>query len=155
MAAWLPGERHLAGCEDVNIPYFDNEAIEAATPYPELIAAIGDAFRHGGVAPARHVHDVPKAGEPDSVLLLMPSWNDTGSFGVKLATINAENASRDLLQAIDEGALTFDDVAGDLYQLAATNGLARRDDEEITVFKSVDSGLEDLAAAVLCKVRAA
>lgn len=312
----------------MNLPYFDNEAIEAATPYPELIAAIGDAFRHGGVAPARHVHGVPKAGEDDSVLLLMPSWNDTGHFGVKLATINAENASRglptingiyvlfdsltstpiatfdaatltarrtaaasayaasklarsdassllmigtgrlsrplieahatvrgirkvrvwgrstekaakvaewardqfdidaksvsdlasacgaadivtaatlsrsplicgadlqpgshvdlvgayapdmretdavvferagqvfvdtfdgakeeagDLLLAIDEGALSIDDVAGDLYKLATTEGQARQSEDEITVFKSVGTGLEDLAAAVLCK----
>jgi len=78
----------------MNLPHFDHAAIEAATPYPQLIAAIEDAFRHGGVAPARHVHDIPKADEPDSVLLLMPSWNNTGHFGVKLATINAENASR-------------------------------------------------------------
>ena len=88
--------RYLAGCDTVNLPHFDNAAIEEATPYPELIAAIGAAFRHGGVAPARHVHGVPKTGENDSVLLIMPSWNDTGQFGVKLATINAENASRDL-----------------------------------------------------------
>ncbi|MDH3619749.1 MAG: ornithine cyclodeaminase family protein [Gammaproteobacteria bacterium] len=80
----------------MNLPYFDNMAIQTATPYPALIAAIAEAFRHGGVAPARHVHTVPKADENDSVLLLMPSWNDTGNFGVKLATINAENATRDL-----------------------------------------------------------
>lgn len=312
----------------MNLPYFDDAAIEAATPYPKLIAAIGDAFRHGGVAPARHVYDVPKAGEDDSVLLLMPSWNDTGHFGVKLATINAENASRglptingiyilfdsltstpiatfdaatltarrtaaasafaasklarsnassllmigtgrlsrplieahatvrgirkvrvwgrspekaaevaewardqldidaksvsdlasacgaadivtaatlsrsplvcgadlspgthvdivgayaphmretdavvferagqvfvdtidgaseeagDVLRAIDEGALSMDDISGDLYKLATTAGLARHSDDEITVFKSVGTGLEDLAAAVLCK----
>ncbi|MGI9225356.1 MAG: ornithine cyclodeaminase family protein [Woeseiaceae bacterium] len=311
----------------MNLPHFDNAAVQAATPYPELIAAIGEAFRHGGVAPARHVHDIPKPGEQDGVLLLMPSWNDTGHFGVKLATINAPNAERnlptingvyvlfdsltcipvatfdaatltarrtaaasafaasrlarhdaasllmigtgrlsrplieahatvrdiktvsvwgrspekatdvadwartelnidatpigdlrsacgaadivcsatlsrsplihgadlrvgthvdlvgayaphmretdaavferagqvfvdtfegareeagDLLQAIDEGVLSMDDVAGDLYKLAAKTEAARHSDDEITVFKSVGTGLEDLAAAWLC-----
>ena len=239
----------------MNLPHFDNAAIEAATPYPELIEAIGEAFRHGGIAPSRHVHNVPQNGEDDSVLLLMPSWNDTGHFGVKLATINAENASRDLskirvwgrtpdkaaevaewarqnitgdaeavgdlaaacsnadvisaatlsrealirgaslrpgthvdlvgayaadmresdaavferaeqvfvdtvggaqeeagdlLQAINEGALSMGDISGDLHALAATIKLARRNNDEITLFKSVGTGLEDLAAACLC-----
>ena len=43
----------------MNLPYFDNEAVKTATPYTLLINAIGEAFRHGGVAPARHVHGVP------------------------------------------------------------------------------------------------
>lgn len=63
----------------------------------------------------------------------------------------AKEEAGDLLQAINEGALSMHDVRGDLYKLAATAGLARQSDEEITVFKSVGTGLEDLAAAVLCK----
>jgi ornithine cyclodeaminase len=80
----------------MGLPYFDAAAVEAATPYPKLIAAIGDAFRNGGVAPARHSHEIPAGGEDVSTLLLMPSWDNAGHFGVKLATINPANASRDI-----------------------------------------------------------
>ncbi|NCF14676.1 MAG: ornithine cyclodeaminase family protein [Gammaproteobacteria bacterium] len=80
----------------MSLPYFDAAAIEAATPYPKLVAAIGDAFRDGGVAPARHAHDIPTSGGGASTLLLMPSWSDAGHFGVKLATINPANAARDI-----------------------------------------------------------
>lgn len=78
----------------MSLPYFDAAAVEAATPYPELVDAIGDAFRAGGVAPARHTHEIPASGEAVSTLLLMPSWSDAGHFGVKLATINSANAAR-------------------------------------------------------------
>ena len=54
------------------------------------------------------------------------------------------------MQAIDADAVSFDDLAGDLYTLAASNKSMRRSDNEITVFKSVGTGLEDLAAAGLC-----
>lgn len=78
----------------MNLPYFDAEAVEAATPYPKLITAIGEAFRDGGIAPARHAHDIPDGHDGTTTLLLMPSWNDAGYLGVKLATINFANAAR-------------------------------------------------------------
>lgn len=80
----------------MSLPYFDAAAVEAATPYTKLVAAIGEAFRDGGVAPARHSHEIPTSGDGVSTLLLMPSWSDAGHFGVKLATINPANATRDL-----------------------------------------------------------
>jgi len=80
----------------MSLPYFDAAAVEAATPYPKLVAAIGNAFRDGGVAPARHSHDIPTSGDGVSTLMLMPSWSDAGHFGVKLATINPANAARDI-----------------------------------------------------------
>lgn len=76
--------------------HFDEAAVEAATPYPALIEAIGDAFREGGASPARHSYNIPTASGTDGTLLLMPSWGDTGSFGVKLATVYPTNATREL-----------------------------------------------------------
>jgi len=66
--------------------------VEALTPWPDLVDAIRDAFRAGGVAPTRHAHSVPGVGREDISLLLMPAWNRDGDFGVKLAVIAPSNA---------------------------------------------------------------
>jgi ornithine cyclodeaminase len=55
----------------------------------------------------------------------------------------------DLLDPIAHGALRRDDVAGDLFALCRDETAGRRGREEITLFKSVGSALEDLAAAGL------
>lgn len=58
----------------------------------------------------------------------------------------------DLLLAIAEGAMTRDDVAADLAEIAA--GVSVRDsDVDITVFKSVGLALEDLAVAAAAVAR--
>lgn len=71
----------------------DAAAVRAATPWPELIAAISDAVAADGVsAPERHVHPV---GLPDGgagSLLLMPAWEDGEVIGVKTVTYFSSNA---------------------------------------------------------------
>ena len=46
------------------------------------------------------------------------------------------------------GILTEADIAGDLFDLCRGTAAGRRSDEEITLFKSVGTAIEDLAAAV-------
>ena len=55
----------------------------------------------------------------------------------------------DLIDPIAHGALRREDVAGSLYSLCRGEAAGRRDATEITLFKSVGSALEDLAAAGL------
>lgn len=55
----------------------------------------------------------------------------------------------DLLSAIDEGAWTKEQFVATLEQLCRGEHAGRRSDAEITLFKSVGSALEDLAAAAL------
>ncbi|MEM9384347.1 MAG: ornithine cyclodeaminase family protein [Pseudomonadota bacterium] len=62
----------------------------------------------------------------------------------------ARDEAGDLLQAISAGAFSFDSVAGDLYQMCAGDGCLRRSAGEITLYKSVGTALQDLAAAELC-----
>lgn len=76
--------------------HFDAAAIEAATPYPVLIEAIGEAFREDGTSPNRHHHEIPTGTGDDGTLLIMPSWSDGGQFGVKLATVYPMNSAKDL-----------------------------------------------------------
>jgi ornithine cyclodeaminase len=59
----------------------------------------------------------------------------------------------DLLQAAAAGVFSFDDVAGDMFEMAAATGPLRGGAQEITLFKSVGTALQDLAAAQLCLQR--
>jgi ornithine cyclodeaminase len=55
----------------------------------------------------------------------------------------------DLIDPIAHGVLKREDIAGSLFSLCRGETPGRRDDSEITLFKSVGSALEDLAAAAL------
>ena len=55
----------------------------------------------------------------------------------------------DIVQALASGALSDSAIQGDLYQLCRDQARGRTAPDEITVFKSVGTALEDLAAAKL------
>ena len=55
----------------------------------------------------------------------------------------------DLIDPIAHGVLRREDIAGTLFSLCRDETAGRRDAREITLFKSVGSALEDLAAAGL------
>jgi ornithine cyclodeaminase/alanine dehydrogenase-like protein (mu-crystallin family) len=55
----------------------------------------------------------------------------------------------DLIDPIAHGVLRREDIAGSLFALCRGDAPGRRDPAEITLFKSVGSALEDLAAAGL------
>ncbi|MGC0055867.1 ornithine cyclodeaminase family protein (plasmid) [Brucella pituitosa] len=59
----------------------------------------------------------------------------------------------ELVQAIKRGAIDPKDVQASLFELTRNEHEGRRNDTEITVFKSVGCSLEDLAAAELCVSR--
>lgn len=55
----------------------------------------------------------------------------------------------EIVQALAAGIITEKDIAGDLCELATGNCRGRQSPDEITLFKSVGTALEDLAAAEL------
>ena len=55
----------------------------------------------------------------------------------------------DIVQPLASGVLSEDDIAGDLFDLTRGSRAGRRYHDQITLFKSVGSALEDLAAAKL------
>ncbi len=55
----------------------------------------------------------------------------------------------DIVQPIATGILDAEDIAGDLFELCRGDRRGRQTPDEITVFKSVGTALEDLAAAEL------
>ncbi len=55
----------------------------------------------------------------------------------------------DIVQPMKSGVIHMNDIKGDLFDLAARRSDGRMRDDAITLFKSVGTALEDLAAAVL------
>ncbi len=55
----------------------------------------------------------------------------------------------EIVQGIASGAITPADIRGDLHDLTRGSAVARTSADEITLFKSVGSAIEDLAAATL------
>jgi ornithine cyclodeaminase len=68
---------------------------------------------------------------------------------VFIDTEAALSEAGDLIQPIARGVLTPSAIAGSLATLSAEPASGRRASDEITLFKSVGSALEDLAAAIL------
>ncbi len=60
----------------------------------------------------------------------------------------------DIVQPLESGVLTEDDIAADLFDLTRGERAGRRYYDQITLFKSVGSALEDLGAAQLTYERA-
>jgi ornithine cyclodeaminase len=60
----------------------------------------------------------------------------------------------DIVQPLRSGVLGEDDIAGDLFELTRGSRAGRRFHDQITLFKSVGTALEDLAAAQLAYERA-
>lgn len=101
-------------------------------PYGALVDALESAFASAAEAPLRSHH----AMGGGATLLLMPAWQDAAYFGVKLATVCAANAGRDLpaVQAVyvlgdvatGRFLATFDATELTRRRTAATSALASR-----------------------------
>ena len=60
----------------------------------------------------------------------------------------ALNEAGDIVQAIENGAMTEGDISGDLFELTRGEQPGRIQYDQITLFKSTGSAIEDLAGAV-------
>jgi len=84
-----------------------------------------------------------------------PAMREADDDAVKRARVfvdtreGAGKEAGDIVQPIRAGVLSPEAVAGDLFELARGTAAGRRSDDEITLFKSVGTALEDLAAAIL------
>jgi ornithine cyclodeaminase len=96
----------------------------------------------------------------DLVGAFTPAMRETDDDAVKRARVfvdtraGALKEGGDIVQPIAAGVIREDDVAGDLFELTRGLRAGRRYHDQITLFKSVGSALEDLAAAQLALERA-
>jgi len=68
---------------------------------------------------------------------------------VYVDTRTALKEAGDILQPLKKGVLKKDGIRGDLFELCRGTAKGRTKAAEITLFKSVGTALEDLAAAML------
>lgn len=91
----------------------------------------------------------------DLVGAFKPDMRETDGAAVSRADVYVDTVSGalseagDILQAIQEEAFKETDIEGDLEKLARRQCRGRISDDAITLFKSVGTALEDLAAAEL------
>jgi ornithine cyclodeaminase len=84
-----------------------------------------------------------------------PTMRETDSDVVARASVyvdtreGALHEAGDLLQARDEGKFDFADIQGDLFELCRGKVPGRASPEEITLFKSAGTAIEDLATAIM------
>lgn len=92
----------------------------------------------------------------DLVGAFTPTMRETDDEALRRASVfvdtraGAMTEAGEIVQALESGAITADDIRGDLFDLASDQVKGRRSTEEITLFKSVGCSLEDLIAAELC-----
>jgi ornithine cyclodeaminase len=123
--------------------------IEAAVAEADIVScatlAMNPLVRGEWLKPGTHLDLIggftPEMRETDDVALQKAS--------VFIDTPAALVEAGDLTQAIDAGRFAATRVRGDLEALCRENKAGRTSRDEITLFKSVGSALEDLAAAVL------
>lgn len=84
-----------------------------------------------------------------------PAMREVDDAAIARATVYVDTRAGalaeagDIVQAIASGALDAARIAGDLFDLCRGDAPGRRSAGEITLFKSVGTAIEDLAAAIL------
>ncbi len=92
----------------------DATAVRAATPWPELIAAIAEILAEDHLtSPERHVHPVGLPDGGEGALLLMPAWIDRELIGVKTVTYFPSNAGT-AVPTVNAAYLLLDGRTGQL-----------------------------------------
>jgi ornithine cyclodeaminase len=134
----------------------------------EAVTDLADAVRHADIVSCATLSHQPLVrGEwlrPGTHLDLIGGFTpamreaDDEAVGRARVFIDTDAAlaeAGDLIDPIARGVLQREDIAGSLFTLCRGETDGRRDAREITLFKSVGSALEDLAAAGLAYGREA
>ena len=96
----------------------------------------------------------------DLVGAFRPDMRETDDACLQVARVfvdtraGAQKEAGDIVQAVDSGAFSLDDIRADFFELCRGEAKGRESAEEITLFKSAGTALEDLAASALAVERA-
>ena len=134
----------VAATTDLEAAVAEADIITCATPSLEPLV-LGAWLR-----PGQHV---------DLVGSFKPDMREADDKVMRRATIFADTRADvlkkpgDIVQPLEAGVITAEDVVGDLFGLAQGTCAGRHADDEITLFKSMGTAIEDLAAATLALER--
>ncbi len=128
--------------------------LEAAVKQADIVSCVTTSttpiIRGEWLKPGTHV---------DLAGAFKPAMRDTDGEVVARARVyvdtrdGALSEAGDLLQARDEGKFDFAKVQGDLFDLCRGTVKGRKTPQEITLFKSCGTALEDLATAIMVYLR--
>lgn len=143
--------RHLAAdlrAEGFHATAVDN--LEAVVRGADIISCVttstAPVVKGAWLKPGAHV---------DLAGAFKPTMRETDGEVVARSTVyvdtreGAEAEAGDLLQARNEGKFDFSRLAGDLFDLCEGRAKGRARDDEITLFKSSGTAIEDLATAIM------
>jgi len=113
--------------------------IDRALTFPALVEALAEAFRADMITPVRHHHDIERAGQ-HGTLLLMPSWTGPatrdGFVGVKVVSVFPDNGQKGLPSVMGsyllmdgetgEPVAVLDGTRLTVWRTAAASALAAR-----------------------------
>jgi ornithine cyclodeaminase/alanine dehydrogenase-like protein (mu-crystallin family) len=138
-------ESHAAVCATAE------EALDGAEVVCTCTSSREPIVRRAWLDPGAHVNavgsSIPTARELDAdVVAASALFVDRRESTV--------NESGDYLGAVEEAGIGPDHIRAELGELLVGSRPGRRDDTELTVFKSLGLAVEDLAAAALCVERA-
>jgi ornithine cyclodeaminase len=138
-------ESHAVVCETVE------QALDGAEIVCTCTSSRDPIVRHAWLAPGAHVNSVgssvPTARELDADVVASASL----FVDRRESTVNEAG---DYLAAVEEAGIGPDHIVAELGELLVGAHPGRRDDAELTLFKSLGLAVEDLAAAALCLERA-
>ncbi len=123
----------------MHLPYFTQDQIRQALPYPALVKHLHTAFQSDIHAPLRQAYQINQA--PLCNLLLMPVWQQQARLGVKLVTVAPQNQQLPSVHAL---FILFDSATG--------APLALMDGEELTKRRTAAASV--LAASYLAPASA-
>jgi ornithine cyclodeaminase len=138
-------ESHAIVCQTVE------EALDGADVVCTCSSSRDPIVRRAWLAPGAHVNAVGSS---------IPSARELEADVVAEASLFVDrrestlNESGDYLSAVTETGIGPDHIVAELGELLVGGHPGRRDDDELTVFKSLGLAVEDLAAASLCVERA-
>lgn len=135
----LPGLR-VGTTEDLRAAVAAADVVAAATMSREPL------IKGNWLRPGTHV---------DLVGAYNPTMREADDEAIARASVyvdtraGALSEAGDIVQAVRSGVLSEERIVGDLFDLCRGNAPGRQSAREITLFKSVGTAIEDLAAAVL------
>lgn len=138
-------ESHAVVCQTVD------EALDGADVICTCTSSRDPIVRRASLAPGAHVNAVGSS---------IPSARELEADVVAEASLFVDrrestlNESGDYLSAVAEKGIGPDHIVAELGELLVGRHPGRRDEDELTVFKSLGVAVEDLAAAALCVERA-
>ena len=121
----------------------DAETVNTLLAPPSLVTALHGAFRDSVETPVRHHHTAPMGTREadDAAIVRARIFVDTRA--------GAMSEAGDIVQPLEARLLAPEDILAELAELCRDEHPSRTDPNEISLFKSVETALEDLAAAEL------